>query len=216
MEVSALERFLRAGDLDAAAVARDLVVDLSAADLERVARAVDGAEGPQARANLLMHPSVLPAARRGEALESGLREGPRSYAALAAAVGLDEVDVGDLGERRAGVVAALLDLVEADTGLVATRAAAASFGLLTAPEAAEAVPLLVHPTAQVRRALLGAVLHAVGPTGLRAVLDSPGFADPDVTDEVRRAFEADGFVLDDAVAPLPSLSFLPNLADWRG
>ena len=215
--MSALERFLGADDLDAAAAAREDLDDLSPGDVERLARAADGGDGLQGRVNLLMHPSVLPADLRGAALEAGLREGPRSYAALAAAVGLGEVPADDLGEHRAGVVAALLDLVEADTGLVATRAASATFGLLTAPEAAEAVPLLAHPTTSVRHALLGAVLDAVGPAGLRALLDSPGFVDPDAADEVLSTFEADGFVLDDdAAAPPTGLAYLPNLADWRG
>ena len=214
--VSTLDVFLETGDLDALAVAREALDGLTAEEEARASELVLG-PGGQERANLLMYPGLLPESVRHDALLRALREGTGSYAALAAAVGVGDVDARTLPEeRRAELLEALLDLVASDAGVAGTRAAMALQGLMTSADGADVVPLLVHPVPAVRRNLLAALLGVLDPADLRALLDSPGFVGPDDADAVRRRLDEDGVRLDDdLLAPMPSLPLLPNRVEWH-
>ena len=212
-----LDDFLAAGDLDEVAALGERIAPLTPPDQERVAELALRGSG-QGRDNLLMHPGLLPPAVRLEALLRGLGEGATSYAALAAAVGLADLGPDDVpGPRRTEVVALLLDLVGADAGVLAARAAMALHLLLPPAEVVEVVPLLAHPSLAVRRALLAAVVSSVGAAGLQSLLGSPGFVDPDAADAVLRRLQDDGVHLDqDLAPPLPLLLRLPDREEWHG
>ena len=215
--MSDLDVFLGAADLDVLAATHEKLGSLTGEEQARLAELALG-DDSQARANLLMYPHLLAADVRLDALVKGLREGTGSYPALAAAVGVGDLRPDDVPqERRSEVLDALLDLVAGDAGVLGTRAAVALPTVMSAADAADVVPLLVHPAPAVRQNLLVAVLSAIGPAGLRALLDSPGFVDPDEADAVRRRLDEDGVRLDDdSPTPLPSLPMLPDREEWDG
>lgn len=127
----------------------------------RLHRVLESWTPAQAVANLLFVPRALPEPDRVPALLRGLRAG--GYHAIAAAVGVGSLVPGALAEtERRELLGALLDLVAADTGPAAVRAAAEVGPLLRAEEVGRVHDLDGHPVPAVRHNLEQAVLRATG------------------------------------------------------
>ena len=167
MTTDPLDRFLRATDLDELAERLD---ELPAPDATgRATAVVEAWSDPQAVANLLMYPAVLPADHRVRALLRGLRSD--GYLRLAAAVGVGDLDAGDLpdGVRRE-LLDALLDVVASDAGPAGVRAAAELGPLVHADELELLDDLAAHPVEAVRHNLTQAALGLTAPDERRPVL----------------------------------------------
>lgn len=161
MAADPLDAFLTATDLDQLADAYDAL----AAGPDRTGRStaiIRSWSDPQAVANLLMYPQLLPDAERTDALLRGLRDD--GYLRLAAAVGVGVLQADHLedGVRRA-VLDALLDLVAGDAGPAGIRAAAEIGPLIRAEEVDLLDDLDGHPVDATRHNLTQARLGLTAP-----------------------------------------------------
>ncbi len=173
----------------------------------------------QAIANLLMYPELIVADERLAHVRRALVD-VHSYLQLAATVAVMVVERAEIGEdARFDLLQRLLALVAADRGVLADRASYSAIGLLTPTDGPEVVERLDHPSATVRRNLFQGMLGLVGPSGIRSLVEEPGFVEPDVQAAVRVRLREDGIDLarpaDDLRLPL-ILAYLPALSEWDG
>lgn len=137
-----LRDFLDAPDLEALRAAREALEGLDEDDDAHISAVVEDWAPPQALANVLMYPEVLPDDRRQDVLLRALGRPVTDYAVLAAAVGLQHL--ADLdppsGGQRAALLAALVAVVARADGVVRSRALVALTAL--APHPAEDVAAL--------------------------------------------------------------------------
>jgi hypothetical protein len=225
-----MERFLAASDLDELAAAYDELPELDQAsdidididiDIEAIVGAVLTSWVPsQALANLLMYPQVIAPPWRLSAIERALTDSTNTYLRLAAVVGMQQLDSAELPDQvRHRLTQALLDLIASGVGVVAERASITVMGLLRSTDAPEVVEVLLHPSPLVRQNLTQALLDLTGPAGVIALLDQPGFVEPDVQRAVRAHLDTDGIDLtrpiDELRRPL-ILSYVPSWAEWPG
>lgn len=172
----------------------------------------------QAVANVLMYPTLMPAASRRDWLMRGL-SADDGYLRLAAAVGVGQLPAAQWSEQDVEMlVTALLRLVQRDSDVTASRAALSLVPLARPTDAPELAALLAHPDHGVRRNLESTLFQSVGTQGLAAILDA-GFLDEQSTQAARRALEQDGIDLDevpDDLARMPVLAYIPNYSDWAG
>jgi hypothetical protein len=226
-----LQAFLESRDLDRLADARERLPAFDAEDIAAVRRVLSGWSEPQAVANLLMHPSLIPESERSAAVQRGLDETRQPYLALAAVVGLRELDVESLPPaERAEVVGRVLALAAADRGVIADRASAFlaerlwHFGDSYAPSV---LALLDHPSQTVQHNALAALVPLVGLDNLsdvltRAVEDGKLSLRGQATAARKlariRGFSAadpdDGSGDDLGSLSAPLLTYIPNLDDW--
>jgi hypothetical protein len=222
-ETVELNRFLAAADLDELAAAYD---DLPAAgdtkaDTEAIVGELLASWVPsQGLANLLMYPLVIAPEWRLSAIERALGDSAHTYLRLAAVVGIEHLDSAELPDQvRHRLGQALLDLIRSKVDVTAERASITVMGLLRTPDAPEVVELLLHPTELVRQNLTQALFNLTGPSGLAALLNEPGFVEPDVQQRVREYLDTDGIELtlpaDELRRPL-ILSYVPTFAEWPG
>jgi hypothetical protein len=228
---AALQAFLDARDLDTLADAHESLSTLDAADTAAVRRVLHQWRDPQAVANLLMYPLLIPDDARAAAVQRGLDDLQVPYLALAAVVGLREFDVESLPPGpRAAILARLLALVAADRGPLADRVSAflaerlwhfdPSYG-------AAAMALLDHPSPTVRHNALVALVPVLGLNNLPAAL-TQAVADgtlsaPGQAAATRKLAQVTGFSAADAddgsaddlgSLSVPLLAYIPNLDDW--
>ncbi len=115
-----LEQFLAAGDLGIAAHAVEMVTEVCREDAAQLTEIVVSWAPPQAVANLLMHPTIIPPDHRVSALLRGLATDVRNYPLVAAIVGLREFSLPE--EYRRSVANRLLDIASIDAGSLASLA----------------------------------------------------------------------------------------------
>lgn len=167
MSSDLLDAFLGASDLDELAATYDVLPDR--VDPDRVAAVVAAWSPPQAVANLLMHPTVMPPERRVPAILRGLRD--EGYARLAASVGVGRLAATDLTEDgRRALLDALLDVVATDAGPAGVRAAAEIGPLVRAPDLPLVEELAEHPVPEVRHNLAQARRGVADPSSREPVL----------------------------------------------
>lgn len=166
-----------------------------------------------------MYPELIVADERLAHVRRALVD-EHTYLQLAATVAVMVVERAEIGEdARFDLLQRLLALVAADRGVLADRASYSAIGLLTPTDGPEAVERLDHPSATVRRNLVQGMLGLVGPSGIRSLVEEPGFVEPDVQAAVRARLREDGIDLtrpaDDLRLPL-ILVYLPALSEWDG
>jgi hypothetical protein len=228
---AALQVFLDARDLDTLADAHESLSSLDAADTAAVRQVLHQWRDPQAVANLLMYPALIPEAERAAAVLRGLDETRWPYLALAAIVGLREFDVEALPPpQRAAVLDRLLARAAADQGVIAERASAFLAERLWHFDARYAPPvvaLLAHPSPTVQHNALVALVPLLGLANLRAVL-AQAVADGTLSASAqaaaqRKLAQVHGFAATDAddgsaddlgTLSAPLLAYIPNLDDW--
>jgi hypothetical protein len=228
---AALQAFLDARDMDTLADAHESVSTLDAADIAAVRRVLHQWRDPQAVANLLMYPLLIPDDARTAAVQRGLDESRQSYFALAAIVGLREFDVESLpSPQRAAVLDRLLALAQTDRGVIADRASvflAERLWHFDDRYAPLVVALLDHPSPTVRHNALVALIPLLGMDNLpgalaRAVADGTLSASGQAA-ATRKLAQVSGFSATDAddgsaddlgSLSAPLLAYIPNLDDW--
>jgi hypothetical protein len=216
-----LDQFLAATDLDELASVYDTWRRATGPqpDVEAtIAAQLTSWSQSQGLANLLMYPLVIAPEWRLAALERALGDADNSYLRLAAIVGLDHLDPAELPDQiRHRLAQQLLDLIASVAGVAAERASVTVSGLLRTTDAPELVEVVLHPSPLVRQNLTQALFTLTGTSGVRALLEEPGFVEPDVQHKVHEQLTADGIDLalpaEDQHRPI-ILSYLPNLAEW--
>lgn len=158
-----LDAFLAETDLDALMAARQRLGPASAGRAARIEGLLRAWQEPQALANLLFHPELIPAPLRLPALLKGLRDRANLYNALAAAVGLQDIDADSVDvPTRAALRGALVELVEGFPTVLAARAAATLTDYLRLDDVGLAWSLLGSPEPGVRHNLLYWLRSALG------------------------------------------------------
>lgn len=217
--MSGLRRFLAAADPDELARARAEIDAhlLGFDDRLEIEAVLHDWDDVQAVANLLMYPELIVADERIAQIRRALADG-HTYLQLAATVAVMVVERAEIGDdARFDLVQQLLALVGSDRGVLADRASYSVIALLTPTDGPEVVERLDHPSDTVRRNLFQGMLALVGPSGMRSLVEEPGFVEPEVQAAVRVRLRDDGVDLtrpaDDLRLPL-ILAYLPTLAEW--
>jgi hypothetical protein len=157
-----LQAFLSAEDLDDALRARHAIHALEEDDQWAVEEILFSGTPPQAVANLLLHPSLIPSHVRVDILRKNLREPSRPYFALAASVGVQEIDPRRLLEAdRAGLVEDLWAALEKHPR-VSGRALISLLGFLRSRDAEDVAELLDHADSSVRHNALAWLIRQLG------------------------------------------------------
>lgn len=219
--MSPLRRFLAASDLGQLARSRAEFdpATLALDDRLEIEAVLHDWDDVQAVANLLMYPELIAADERMAQLRRALAD-EHTYIQLAATVAIIEIDRAEFGEdARYDLVQQLLAAIAGDRGVLADRASYSLIALLTPTDGPEVVAQLDHPSATVRRNLVQGMLGLVGPSGIKSLVDEPGFVEPDVQAAIRVRLRDDGVDLnrpaDDLRLPL-ILVYLPSYAEWDG
>lgn len=221
MVTGPVRQFLRSSDLDELLALSQEVGDVALdpdSEAEIVA-VLDEWTDLQAVSNLLMHPRLIPADQRNAQVQRGLDDVENPYVRLAAVVGVGELDLGRITDiERQRFVTALLDLIASDGTVCADRASFSLVWVMRQPDAPEVLTCLAHPSPRVRHNLLQGLLEKLGTSGLAALLEMPGLADPEAQQAARQAVEDAGIDLGGDVGdqrkPLV-LAYVPNLVDFR-
>jgi hypothetical protein len=218
---AAIREYLHTTDLDEL-LARHQELGLGPlppADQALVQAVLDEWTDLQAVSNLLMHPSLIGAATRNAEVQRGLDDVENPYLRLAAVVGIGELDLGQITDiERNRFVHTLLDLISADGTVCAERASFSLVWLMRQPDAPDVLGCLSHPSELVRHNVLQGLLERLGTSGLAALLELPGFIEPEVQDAARAAIAAAGIdltgPLDDQRRPLV-MAYVPNLIEFE-
>lgn len=217
--VSPLRRFLATDELDELARARaDLDPDrLDLDDRLEIEAVLHDWDDLQAIANLLMYPELIaPDERVAQARRALVDEHP--YVQLAGTAAIIEIDRAEFGEdARYELVQRLLAIIASDDGVLADRASYSVVALMHPTDGPEIVERIDHPSATVRRNLVQGLLGLVGPSGIKSLVDEPGFVEPEAQAAIRERLRADGVDLarpvDDLRLPL-ILVYLPGFTEW--
>ena len=224
---AALRKFLDTRDLDELQAARQQISVMSRADRAALDSILSDWSRPQAVANLLMQPDVMPPGQRLPLLLKALEGG--GYWALAAVVGLQHLAADDLPDEARPVVAArLLALLRRSIGVVAQRASVTLAGFAADLTLADQIPALSHPDPLVRHNLLANLLLIAEPQEIRAALSAAvasGALDSAAQDSVLADLRQIGFigrpdppaaeVLHGNLLAAPSLTYIPNYDEWQ-
>lgn len=226
-----LQDFLEARDLDLLAEAHDRLPVLEPEDVAAIRAVLRRWYEPQAIANLLMHPQLIPEAERAAAVVRGLNDTQCQYLTLAAIVGLGEFEVEALPSgQRAAVVDRVLALAAADRGVIADRASAFlaerlwHFGN---SDPALMVALLDHPSEVVQHNALVGLIPLLGLDHLddaltRAVREGR-LSVRSREAAARKLAKVQGFSAEDpddgskedlGSLAAPLLAYVPNLDSW--
>jgi hypothetical protein len=218
---SSFVRFLGTGDLDELLALRQEIGDEPATgrDARAIATVLDGWTDVQALANLLMHPSLIPAERRHSELMRGLDDVETPYIRIAAVIGVGDLQLGATTDvERHRFVHTLLDLIRSEDNLCADRGSFSLVWLMRQPDAPDVIECLAHPSDRVRHNIVQGLLEQLGSSGLKALLTEPGFVDPQVQAAGLAAVHDAGIDLDvaadDQLRPL-ILTYVPNLEDYE-
>lgn len=220
VDVSPIEEYLKTVDLDLL-LARRQQIDtdaLSEADQQLINGVLDEWTDLQAVSNLLMHPRIIPGEHRNAEVQRGLDDVENPYLRLAAVVGLGDLDLSLVNDNeRHRFVHSLVDLIDADGTICAERASFALVWLMRQPDAPDVIACLSHPSERVRHNIVQGLLEMLGPSGLAALLELPGFVSPEVQASARSAIDQLGIDLtapaDELRRPL-LLTYLPNYPEF--
>jgi hypothetical protein len=216
-----LRRFLATSDVEGLARAR---ADLDPGrfdtdDRLEIEAVLHDWDDLQAVANLLMYPELIaPDERIAQVRRALVDEHP--YVQVAGTTAILEIDRAEFGEdARYDLVQRLLAIIGADDGVLADRASYSIVALMHPTDGPEVVEHIDHSSATVRRNLVQGLLRLVGPTGVKSLVEEPGFVEPEAQAAVRDRLRDDGVDLtrpaDDLRLPLV-LVYLPGFAEWDG
>lgn len=158
-----LDAFLVSTTLDETQALYDQIIEpLDAADTEAVCALIEAWTRPQAIANLLMFPSLLPPAVQFVALWRGLHEPTQLYYGIAASVGLGKLRTNAFQEEQAARIGQrLLELMAESIPLRAERASAALQPYLQSTDIPRLLPFLSYPNRVLRHNALAALLRLI-------------------------------------------------------
>jgi len=163
-----LEAFLFSKDLDQLLEARQAITVLDQDD-EAVVRAVlKEWSNPQSVANLLFHPSLIPADMRVPTLMRGLAERGVMYYVLAAIVGFGGMVPELTAGQREEVAALLLEFLPNSTGVLAQRASVTLSGVAREADAPAIFSLLEHEDDTARHNLRAWLFRTFEKPGIEA------------------------------------------------
>jgi hypothetical protein len=224
-----LQSFLLSEELDELASLRDEITSIDRAEAAELSRVVSAWSDPQAIANLLMYPELIPEPDRLPSLMRGLATGANDYLALAAVVGLQRIDDDEIPTGARADIARQLVLLIEQSSIAPTPARAT---LTIGPFAQDLDPatllrLLDHPDPAVRHNLLSALLDSFGVARVVATADgevAAGRLSPEIAMLLRESLRQAGLdpassdiddeqVLESPLA-VPLLSYVPNYRDW--
>jgi hypothetical protein len=218
-EATPLRRFLTTSALDELARARaDL--DPNALDLDdrlEIEAVLHDWDDVQAVANLLMYPEFITADERIAQLRRALVDEHRyvQIAGTSAILGIDRAEFGE--DSRYDLAQRLLAIIGEDAGVLADRASYTLVALMHPTDGPEVVERIDHPSPTVRRNLVQGLLALVGPTGIKSLVEEPGFVAPEAQAAIRTRLSDDGVDLDrpadDLRLPL-IMVYLPSLTEW--
>lgn len=214
-----MEAFLFATDLDELLTARQAITAPDEND-EAVIRAVlKEWSNPQSVANLLFHPSLIPADIRVPTLMRGLAERGVMYYVLAAIVGFGGI-VPELTEaQREEVAALLLEFLPNSTGVLAQRASVTLSGVARVADAPKFFSLLGHEDDTTRHNLRAWLFRTFEKPGVEAFTEAAARSTLDAESQASLVRE---FVEIKPGAPpevkrklLTLFSYIPNLDEVK-
>lgn len=219
-----LEKFLATEDLDALLRAQDKLSVLDKQDNATIRTLLQQWDRPQAIANLLFHPMLIPQDIRLPSLLRGLAEQQVDYYVLAAVVGLQSIKPDEITEEeRRRISRELLTLIRERMDVVAARASVSVAGFSTEEDAPQMFALLEHSNKTVRHNILVWLIRTFENRGLEPFIAVAQASE--LPEEARRSaiekFSNFLFKLQnphDSQKPwthpiFPLYSYIPNLRD---
>lgn len=214
-----LDQFLSCAELDDLSALVVPYEEQTPLERTRVSAAV-AAQDAQSLANLLMNPSMIAPDERFAAIARALGD-DTSYAALAAIVGLQDVDPSTLIEHQAAWLATrLVELSEHGDRVIAERASVTLHAYADLRQVDALVALLGSQHEVVRHNAAVAIVALLGPARASQLLRNYVHSNDvsEATAELVRStlVELDRVGDDVATSDLgvPLLSYIPNLGDW--
>jgi len=215
-----LRRFLTTDELEELARAR-AGLDPDHLDLDdrlEIEAVLHDWDDLQAIANLLMYPELIAPDDRIAQVRRALVD-EHSYVQLAGTVAIIEIERAEFAEdARYDLVQRLLAVIATDEGVLADRASYSLVALMHPTDGPEVVERIDHPSATVRRNLVQGLLGLIGPSGIKSLVEEPGFVEPEAQAAIRDRLRVDGVDLnraaDDLRLPL-ILVYLPGFAEWE-
>lgn len=209
--MTALQAFLEADDLDRMRQLANDLPPLTQDDQAAVSAHINRWDAPQAVANLLMQPHLIPPSLRRDALLRGLHE-PFTYNTLAALVGLQDHADWWSEPDRAAIVQRLVDIIFGARRVLADRASLTLTQYAHPQEADKLIFLLGSPENVVQHNALVALVNMLGVDEARKQIEI-AYAARRVT---AAGYDYATAHLDSAAQDgLPLLSYIPNLKAFQ-
>lgn len=150
-----LKAFFEAEDLDDLLEARSKLRQLDEKDIKKIRFTLKKWNKPQAVANLLFHPFLIPEDIRVSCLLKGLRETKNQYYILASTVGLQGIDsTGFSQEERKAIRESLILILKTSGGVISARASVSIRDFLSSRDTSAMFELLSHPDETTRHNIL--------------------------------------------------------------
>ena len=209
--MTTLEAFLQADELDELSQLANDLPPLDTADRAVVAELLEKWDTPQAIANLLMHPYLIPEEIRKDTLLRGLNES-MTYNTLAAVIGLQKATDGWSESERAALVERLVVITFSARSLIANRASFTMLNYIHPEEADKLLFFLGAPEDVVRHNALLGLVRIFGVDETRAQIKAAN-GDARFTEHGNEY----GLTHLDRVAQedMPLLDYIPNLSEYR-
>jgi hypothetical protein len=214
-----LARFLEADDLDDLQKIRSELPELDQNDASVVRDVIQAWREPQAIANLLFNPGVIPPDIRVATVLRGLNEYDRRYLKLAAVVGLQSIQPSAIAPSDVAIIRdRLLQIIEVEHSIISSRASVSIETWLDSSTAPAVCRLLNHSNETVRNNLLAWLITHVDVVKLTPLLESSDLVPEKVrsvirdADEYKRCRDA-GVMFTRASSYL--FSYIPNLSGFR-
>ena len=163
-----MEAFIFSKDLDELLQARQAITALDEDDEAVVRAVIKEWSNPQSVANLLFHPSLIPADIRVATLLRGLAERGVMYYVLAAIVGFGGMVPELSSAEREEVATILLDFLPNSTGVLAQRASVTLSGVAREADAPKIFSLLDHADETARHNLRAWLFRTFEKPGIEA------------------------------------------------
>jgi HEAT repeat protein len=213
-----LRAVLSAEDLDDLGDARRAIKEPGADDRSAIHAILENWEDPQAVANLLLHPTLIPQEMRLATLFRGLREQRVPYYVLAAVCGLADIKAETLStDNRARVVAELTAVIQNTDDVRAQRASVTLESFVTARDASRVIALLEHPDKTVRHNLWARAIATLKDDGVEkfaAAARASGLSEV-AQRRVTADFKEFAANPDAAGFSGPLFAYIPNLREVR-
>jgi hypothetical protein len=158
-----LDDFLHATDLDDLLKARQNVSHLTVDETNRIKSIINEWQDQQSIANLLFHPTVIPAEFRIAAVDRALHSVEAPYFALAAVVGLQGTDPTEVPQHtRDKWQHVLLDMIQSESDVIAGRASTTMFSWFQEQDAGKVLSLYPVPDETASKNILSFALSLYG------------------------------------------------------
>ncbi len=166
-----LQAFLSCTDLDDLLRARGQVRNITTRQAKHISEILAAWDPPQAVANILFYPDIIPNIERFRYLLKALHDDKQPYNKLAAVVGISILKAEVLSsDQRAEIIESLYAIMCQYSGILAERTAITLFHLISRGHILKTLALLEHSNENVRHNVLAWLIRQYADENLKNLL----------------------------------------------